>query len=220
MNKCRPGVRSQESGGKAHPAGFTLLEVLLALAILAVIVTSIYGSFSTAARTIKQAEEIRDGADMARALISRMANDISNAYLGGITGTFLYGKKAETEGEEKQRIDSIDLTTLTNWRKPDSREMDLWEVGYHFKDRPDGTGRMLVRREKRELSKDIPPLEGGVEYELTDAVEALQIRYQKATSWSDTWDSRRGSGLPTAVEIVLTLADGRVYMTQADIRNQ
>lgn len=197
--------------------GFTLLEVLLALTILAVIMTSIYTSFSTSGRNIERAEGVRDGTDRGRTLISRLTNDISNACIvGGMSETFFYGKKFETE-EEKLRFDSIHLTTLTNWRKPDSREMELWEVGYFFQERPDGKGRVLMRKEKREFLKGVPSKEGGVDYELTDAVQALQFRYYNGAKWTDEWTQ---GGLPKAVDILLTFADGRVYATKVGVGHQ
>jgi general secretion pathway protein J len=203
----KPEIRDPRSNG------FTLLEVLLALTILAVVMTTIYSSFSTVGRNIESAGEVRDGTDRARTLIARLTNDIANAYIGGVSGTFLYGKKSETE-QDKQRFDSIYLTTLTNWRKPESPEMELWEVGYFFQERPDGKGRMLMRKEKRELSTDVPRMEGGVDYELTDAIQALQFRYYNGAKWTDEWTQ---GGLPNTVDIVLTLADGRIYATKVDV---
>ncbi len=209
-------------------SGFTLLEVLLAMAILAVIITVIYTSFSTAERNIKQAEESRDDTDVARTLISRLSDDIANAYVSpsmnqqGATLTIFYGKKEEVgDGEDKVRHDDIYLTTLTNWRRPDTQEMDLWEVGYYFKEKPEGQGYALYRREKRILSKDTPALEGGDEYEITDRVVNLQFRYTSdGKNWVDEWDSRSkpvGFLLPKAVEITLTLNSGSVYVTDVDI---
>jgi hypothetical protein len=131
--------------------------------------------------------------------------------------TFLYGQKFERE-DDKQRFDSIYLTTLTNWRRPESREMELWEVGYFFQEKAAGTGRVLMRKEKRELSKDVPRREGGIDYELTDTLEGLRLRYTAdGSTWLDEW---KQGGLPKAVEIVLTLANGKVYATKVDVRNQ
>ena len=65
----------------SHSKGFTLLEVLLAMAILAVIMTVIYASFSTAGNNVEQAERLRDETDIARTLIARLSADIANAYV-------------------------------------------------------------------------------------------------------------------------------------------
>lgn len=212
--------------------GFTLLEVLLAMAILAVILTVVYASFSTAGKNVEQAEAIRDENDIARTLLARLSVDIANAYPKD-SGSFpsvptrFYGRKEEMDGvigtgDRKIRHDSINLTTLTNWRKRDSKEMELWEVGYFFREKPDGKGYVLFRREKRELSKDVPVLEGGVEYEITDRVESLQITYSDfGSTWTDDgWDSQSKGRLPKMVEIMLALDTGKVYTTRVDVGNR
>src|SRR5512134_2779574 len=61
--------------------GFTLLEVLIAVAIMSAIVTVIYMSFSTTSRNVQQAEEMRDTADLARPLLAKLSDDIANAYV-------------------------------------------------------------------------------------------------------------------------------------------
>ena len=225
VSSPQSAIRNSQSGG------FTLLEVLLAMAILSVILTVVYASFSTAGRNIEQAETIRDETDIARTLIARLSIDIANAYLMSNViepslPTRFYGKKEEREGvigtgDKKIRHDSINLTTLTNWRKHDSKEMELWEVGYFFREKPDGKGYVLFRREKRELSKDVPVLEGGVEYEITDRVESLQMTYStNGLTWTDDgWDSQ-SRGLPKMVEIVLALDTDKVYTTRVVVGNR
>jgi len=215
-----------------HSKGFTLLEVLLAMAILSLIMTVVYASFSTAGKNVEQAETIRDETDLARTLIARLSVDIANAYMNPSmnspkTLTIFYGKKEEAgggvgAGDEKIRHDSISLTTLTNWRKPDSKETELWEVGYFFKEQPDGKGFALYRREKRELSQDSPALEGGVEYEITDRVESLQFTYSdNGSTWTDNgWDSKSVGKLPKAVEIALVLDTGKLYTARVDVGNR
>lgn len=244
MVNCRCSLSGLESGPmnsvpgpqqamrSSRSGGFTLLEVLLAMAILAVILTAIYASFSTAGNNIGRAEAIRDETDLARTLIARISVDIANAYprqSGDFPAvpTIFYGKKEEVDGgdgagAEKIRHDSIYLTTLTNWHRRNSKEMELWEVGYFFKERPDGTGHALFRREKRELSKDVPVLEGGTEYEITDRVESLQLTYSNdGSTWTDNgWDSRSLLRLPKMVEIALTLDTGKMYMTRVDLGNR
>jgi len=196
--------------------GFTLLEVLLALAILASVLATVYMVFSTTGRNVEQAEARRDSTDLARTLLTKISNDIANAYINSamLNQTIFYGKKEESgAGNDKQRHDSLSLTTLTNWRRANSKETDLWEVGYFFKEKSDGKGFVLMRREKRELSKDIPAGEGGIEYQITDRVTSFQVRYNRGgDTWSDEWTTK--NTLPSIVEIALTLDSGMTYTTR------
>ena len=194
----RLGVQNSKNKKRSHGTsyGFTLLEVLIAVAIMAGIVTVIYSSFFTASRNVEQAEAIRDSSDMARTLVAKIADDLSNAYYNPAMNrpeviTIFNGKKEQTDStDEKSRRDSITLTTLTNWRSPNTKETDLWEVGYFFKQKPDGSGYVMMRREKRELSKDSPAGEGGIEYEITDRVKFFQLRYNEVgDTWYDEWNS-------------------------------
>jgi prepilin-type N-terminal cleavage/methylation domain-containing protein len=205
--------------------GFTLLEVLIAVAIMTGIITVIYASFFTASRNVEQAEAIRDSSDMARTLVAKIADDISDAYYNPAMNrpeviTIFNGKKEQSDpADEKSRHDSITLTTLTNSRRPNTRETDLWEVGYFFKQKPDGSGSVMMRREKRELSKDSPAGEGGIEYEITDRVKIFQLRYNEAgDTWYDEWNSTTRNKLPKLVEIVLTLESGMTYSTYVEVQ--
>ena len=97
--------------------------------------------------------------------------------------TIFYGKKSTT-AQDAPRFDTIALTTLTNWRKPNSKEIDLWEVGYRFEETPEKNGTMLIRREKREFSTDNTPLEGGMDYALTERIKSLRLRYFNGLAWT------------------------------------
>lgn len=220
MNNRTAGSRVQGPGKDdiSFQTGFTLLEVLIAVAILSVIVTMIYTSFSTAGRNVEAAEAKRDRTDLARTLMSKLSNDITNAYYNPLMSeTIFYGKQSTT-AQGEQRYDSISLTTLTNWRKPDSKESDLWEVGYRFNDQPDNNTRVMVRNEKRELGKDQPPpLEGGTDFIVTDRIKGFRLRYSNGIAWADEWDSRVLHTLPKSVEIALEFADGSFYITQVEV---
>ncbi len=227
-------ARGPGGGGAPKSPGFTLLEVLIAVAIMALLVTVIYTSFFTAGRNVAQAEAIRDETDLARTLLAKISSDIADAYFNPsmnvpVVTTIFYGEQVISDttisdttisdtGLDHNRYDGLYLTSLTNWRKPDSQETDLWEVGYYFKQKPDGTGWILMRREKRLLSNDSPALEGGVDYEMTDRVASLRFRYYDGSVWTDGgWDSRISQKLPNTVEITLLFNDGSVYITQVDV---
>jgi general secretion pathway protein J len=205
--------------------GFTLLEVLIAMAILALIVSVIYASFSTAGRNVEQAEAVRDRTDLARTLMARLSDDIANAYYNPLMKETVFDGKRSTQETDKPRFDSILLTTLTNWRKPDSNETEMWEVGYRFEEKPDGTGTVMIRHEKRELKKDDAPGEGGSDMEITDRVKELRLRYSAGfastgstpLAWEDEWKCSPSRKLPKIVEVRLVLDDGSLYLTHVDV---
>jgi len=206
---------------RVNSQGFTLLEVLLAMSILAMLVTVIYSSFSTASRSVESAELVRDETDLARTLIARLSQDIENADCANVADNpVFYGKKDEVETEGgKRRHDSLAMTTLTNFPRPDSKETELLEADYYFKEKADGKGYSLMRREKRELTKEVKPLEGGVEYEITDQVDELRFRYSdNGTIWLDEWGDKDSTnkcakGKPAIVEMTLVLLSGKQYST-------
>lgn len=208
------GERNNAAG---KPKGFTLLEVLIAVAIMAGIVTVIYASFATASRNVEQAEAKRDATDLARTLLTKMSNEISNAYYNPLMiETFFYGKKSGTE-PDAPRFDAIAFTTQTNWRKPNSKDIGVWEVGYRFEETTEKNGNMLIRKEKREISTDSAPLEGGADYTLTGRIKSMRLRYFNGSEWTEDWDSRLSKSVPKAVEITLVLDEGSPYSMQVEV---
>jgi general secretion pathway protein J len=202
--------------------GFTLLEVLLAIAILSMILTVIYMTFSSAGRSVEEAEAIRDRTDLARTLMVRLCDDFANAYFDAAMPETIFEGRQSSPDQNQTRLDSVSLTTLTNWRKPNSSEMDLWEVGYRFEEKPEGNGYEMIRREKRGFGSDNIPGEGGTDLEITDRVRELRLRYYDGASmtWRDDWNARSMGKMPIAVEVLLVLDDGSVYLTQVDVRGR
>jgi hypothetical protein len=188
------------------------------MAILAVVMTAIYASFTTAGASVEHAEGSRDSMDLGRTLMALLTRDIANAYCSpSLDGTFFFGKKQEAEVDgDTYRMDSLALTTLTNWRRPDSKETELWKVGYFFQEKPEGDGHVLMRREQRIVGTE--DLENGeTTYEITDAVRSLQIRYWNGANWIDDQGSETKCDKPLPAEITLTLKDGTVLLTRADV---
>jgi hypothetical protein len=154
--------------------------------------------------------------DLARTLLGRLTLDLANAWCAaGMTGTLFYGKKEEPEVEGKKvRKDSLSLTTRTNWRRPGTKEMDLWGVGYFFRERSDGSGYVLMRKERRSLEVVNGVLAEETEYEVTDQVESLRLRYSRdGKAWLDELGGTASCDRPAAAEITLVMADGATYMT-------
>jgi outer membrane biogenesis lipoprotein LolB len=66
------------------------------------------------------------------------------------------------------------------------------------------------------LSTDVPAGEGGVEYQITDQVKGLQLRYNNGgDTWYDEWTTKNAQ--PQIVEIALKLDSGMTYTTRVTV---
>src|SRR6185295_6943036 len=76
--------RQGAHAGRSHACwsrrGFTLLEVMLAVAILGIIATTIYGTFSRTLRSKGIAEERIDVVRTGRSAVDRMAEELAAAF--------------------------------------------------------------------------------------------------------------------------------------------
>ena len=192
--------------------GFTLMEVLIATAILAIVLSIVYGSFVQTKRVIARAEGSVDELRGVRVSFNRMMWDLSMAFLSKQdpdqtdqtdVNTIFVGTNDFAAGYPN---DSIDFTSYANRiRNKDARESDQTEVGYYLNRNFEGDT-VLMKREKRQIDKK--PLEGGKSYELSEDVIGLNFRYlDQEGAWVDSWDSRVSKAIPEAVEITLIIKD-------------
>jgi len=207
------------------PGGFTLLEVLVALAILGVLLSSVYSTFFFALRTMKVSREQDDVFQVARVLMERITNDVTMArfrgpYIAGHSTEAFIGRNGTSDGFARDRLD---LTTASHIFFHDGRpESDMVEVGYYIDDSyPDRT--FLVRREDPLPDENLR--HGGTLRILADNVVGLNFRYRERgpqpfervrgqeweePEWHDTWDASKVTPeqcLPELVEVTLTLRD-------------
>ena len=78
MTACRlHGLR----GGGEDPAGFTLLEVLIAISIMATILVILFGAYSAAVDRATRSREVAQIYHEARVLLQLIANDLRSTYI-------------------------------------------------------------------------------------------------------------------------------------------
>ncbi|MFZ5445318.1 MAG: prepilin-type N-terminal cleavage/methylation domain-containing protein [Myxococcota bacterium] len=208
--------------------GFTLMEVVIAIAITAFIGTVIGVSFNT---TIQNKEVIEGQAEhyrMLRAAMSRMVREIGAAYVSDRYDPKRYRDQYDRPTNFVGARDKLMFTTLAHQRLyADAKESDQMVVEYQVKSSPDpkAKGRNdLMRREKVQLEERME--RGGTEDTLFEGAKKIEFQYwnSERKQWEDEWDTRRTekkSVLPTRVKITLTATDenGKEvrYTTQARI---
>jgi prepilin-type N-terminal cleavage/methylation domain-containing protein len=82
--------------------GFTLLELLMAIFIFAIVISSVYGAYRSTFRVTDSTESVVEFSSMARIALERMAGDLESVYLGD--GGSLQGERNEGETGRADRL--------------------------------------------------------------------------------------------------------------------
>lgn len=189
---------------RAQARGFSLFELLVAIAVFAALAAVAYGGLANVARTRAQLAERQDRfADVVRTL-SDLERDFTQAISRPVRGRHGERLPALLGGAER-----VELTRLGFANPRAEARSNLQRVAYA---RHDGA----LQRERWAVL-DRVPRSAPRERVLLDGVTALHLRYLGADGgWRDRWPPRESpdpafgtplDALPRAVEIRLALAD-------------
>jgi general secretion pathway protein J len=187
--------------------GFSLIELLVALAVFAAMAAAAYGGLSEIARARGALAERQDRfADVVRA-VSRLERDLRQAVSRPVRGN--------ARGEQLPALagtaDRIELTRLGFANPRAEARSNLERVAYIVSDRKFQRGRYAVLDRAPESAPVLAPL--------LDQVDALRLRYLGTDGiWRDAWPPAElvsgtpiagppNEQLPRAVEFRVGLAD-------------
>ena len=194
---------------RAH-RGFTLIELMLAVAILGLIMAMLTGAFHAIAAGKVQAES-RLGVDRtARAILWQMSNEIR-----GAVQTPLIASHVLIVGQARARsgtpVDSITVSTLDPGHRPTLEDFGSEDVISYTstpnRNRPGWS--LLTRTRLSGLLSNTAGRNATSSTVLADNVLSLHMRYFDGTKWTESWDSESlppGRALPLAVSIDLVVS--------------
>lgn len=186
--------------------GFTLIEVLLSVAIVAVMMLLIYQTTSQTIQGNKKMEKREQLYHAVRVSLEKMVNDLSQAFL--LDGSVHKGQKQGSDQMQtsfKGEAESVAFASLAHLRLFEgARESESCEIGYKLEKDPDDSDYfILLRRETPIL--DSNPEEGGRWIPLAGRVKKLSLEYydSKKREWQASWQSEQDQKLrlPRAVKI-------------------
>lgn len=211
----RAGHARQAARARAA-AGFTLIEVMIAVAIIASITVLTWGSFQQTFRTKRMVEAKMVRYRAARVAMDRILRDVQMAYLSSnvipgseqIPRTFF-------DGTRKGDIDELHFSYFGHQRLyAEAKEADTAAVGYYgLRDREDSRHMNLWRKETRRLQADRFENVPGEAEILCDDVVRLELSYYHPDrkEWVETWRTSQADGfpnrLPTKVRVRLVIHD-------------
>lgn len=212
-------------------AGMTLIEVLIAMAMLSFMLVMAWSTTSSVSEAQRFFQDVQERNHEIRVAMNRMARDISSAYISRNEDTNLDNRRTLFIGKGSSPVDELRFSSLghvTLWANANESEQTL--ISYHdVRDRDDSSKTNLVRRESRRLSNEPWESEPAEADLLLRNVERVSFEYfdPRDNEWQDSWDSTGGDAergrLPERVRVTVTLRQGNrevKYSTQARIMMQ
>jgi type II secretory pathway pseudopilin PulG len=195
-------------------SGFTLLEVLLAFAILSFITTIIWGTFSQTNIIKKRTEAVQDRSHAARVALMRLSRELEMAFLSDSENPAVQERRTMFISETQRDVDELRFSWFGRQRlRTDIPESDTSVIMYYAQTDPDDPSvTNLMRRETRRLEAVDPRTIPGESYVLCPGVARLKFSFfdYKKKEWREDWSTMGADGLqylPTHVRIALTIYD-------------
>jgi general secretion pathway protein J len=213
----------------AAARGFTLLEVLIAVSVLAMIGGLTWKSFDTASDLKARIERAEEREQTVRGALTRMSREISMAFLSEHYDRKRYRTRPTVfQVRDGRREADLLFTSFAHERlTTDAKESDQAVFEYSLGASEDGSGkRDLFRRVKTVIDEDTD--RGGEKSALASDVLSFSVECwdPKDREWRPDWNSNgvdRTGGvlLPPRVKLTLAIKDEtgaeRTYTTQTPI---
>ena len=204
-------------------SGFTLIEILIAIFIFSIVVTTIFGSFNFVFGKIDVIEDGMDAYEMAKDSMDRMTVDLQSLFIlqppaykipGGddIEDPFRFvGDITSVGGEDVGKLRFTALAHIPLDRQPRD---GVAEITYYVTVGDKGS-RMLRRSDRLDFTE--PPDELSGDPILCDNLKSLTFTYIDAEGTElDTWNSDSADvdyATPRAIRIKMEIGDEEHYQT-------
>ena len=175
--------------------GFTLIEMLLAIALSALLLVTVYSTYFSIARSIDTTLETQELLETGRVLLEMIKRDIR----GIAGGRFpLVSTLEEIDGKLVTNVSFITSTPSTTnpfrWSK----------VGYALT-RDEQSRWIFIKKEAGNPNDDLDQL--GKVFEISKLVTSFRLTFFDGTEWLEQWDSRSTGKLPKQIRITVEISD-------------
>lgn len=199
-------MHDRRGRGVVRKNGFTLVEILVAIAVFATILSIIYSVFYTTVRSRQTSEDVAQIYSRGINFIRNFSREIRCAYLsipwqGGPRATIF---KAERDSVDGRDMDILTFTHLChqyveNQSLPQS---DHEEVTYFWQRDPSGEVNLMKRVD---YTLDNDPEKGGMIFPVLEGIKEFNLTFFNGIDWVEEWEDN--GTLPSAVHLYLVLKD-------------
>lgn len=188
---------------------FTLVEVLIATAIFAVVVAAMNGVFYSAMRLRSKTTDVLERSGVAQHATTILRRDLRSVMAPGgvLAGPIRWGGASGQEQAER-----LELYCASGVMRPGEPWPDLQRVDYYLAASLQSTnlfGKDLIRAITRNLLAD--PQAAPDEQVLLSGVSSMQLAFYDGTQWQESWDSTtQDPAVPRAIRCRIDFAGDRL----------
>lgn len=199
----------------------TLVELLVAMAILVLLVLILYSVFNISLRGWNKSDNMLQAAEIARIVLERMTREIASAIIKSGSNQFYcvgYNRSSPSGFRTNSSNLGDEFYFIAALNPGDDNQSDLCEAGYWLNSRgtigteDDSLMRFYVTDDRKiDASPDFDfDFSSGGSDELSINITELKFLYydQSGTEYT-TWDSRNSGKPPAKIKIVLTIEVGK-----------
>ncbi len=184
--------------------GFTLLEVMVGLAILAIFVTLVQGVYTGAAKNKRASEEATGAAHGSSAILGKMADELSMAFQSS-------SRKGQTillAATDMENNSKVEFTTMT----PRIENLSTGgETRLRYEVRPDPETEGAVKLVRIEMADPFGDMDrDGVELTMLGGIKRFTFSCYNGSEWVSMWDGGydlENPVLPLAAKLTIEWAD-------------
>ena len=200
MSLCRLTLSFFNGSFSERSKGFTLVEVLVAISIFTLAISSIYGVFTSISATKDRLDLNSEAYHQARVILDRIGREIHGVYVHNADDASILQGGLNEKGEAFFELRTTATSSLN------INGVGFVSVRYELiEDRESEDGRYVVLRTERPLlgsnsRQEFPAMR------MATGIKNFRIRYFSEKNWQNQWDEKL-QGFPDMLEILLTTYD-------------
>jgi type II secretion system protein J len=204
-----------------HLRAFTLIEMILAIGIAAIVLVAVNAVFFTALRLRNSTTDVVDAATPLDATVTFLRRDLqccvtpTNGTSKILSGNFKAGTINSPGVAEPVAVEMCTATGALNATTPWA---DIQRVTYELKNSTDASGR---RDLYRSITRNLLAISATPEVQdqlMLSGVDSVKFSCYDGSQWQDTWDTSDANtintNLPLAVKVEIQMAGDNKNVTE------
>jgi general secretion pathway protein J len=182
----KAGVSKEAAGQR----GFTLLEILVAVALLSIILAAVYSTFELSHRAMEGMDESLLALQESRTVMDILARELESASYDPVRkNTSFTLEDRDIYGKQASRLSFTTLSSVVP---------GLSIVSYYVEEK-EGKQVLLKKIKAAHLEADTPGAE------LIEGIDSFTVEVREAGKWVKTWDTAQILRRPAEVRVTLTM---------------